>query len=77
MIHDLEITMDIGFYKSHSIHHLYQHNGRFCKAVWNGHNEYNRTRFEFVNYHKNALCYNVFNIGRYSTMVEYPTKNTI
>lgn len=45
--------------------------------MWNGHNEYNRTRFEFVNYHKNALCYNVFNIGRYSTIVEYPTKNTI
>lgn len=31
MIHDLEITMDIGFYKSHSIHHLYQHNEDFVR----------------------------------------------
>lgn len=30
-----------------------------------------------LNITKNAICYNVFNIGTYSTMVEYPTKNTV
>lgn len=77
MIHDLEISMDIGFYKSHSIHHLYQHNEDFVRRCEMDIMNIIELSLSLFNYHKNALCYNVFNISTYSTMVEYPTKNTI